>query len=75
MNKAARNERRKLTATWFNGAAIAALAVGCFAPITGFMTATTPISAVLLGSLVMCWLLASAILHVAARAFAGRIEE
>ena len=32
MNKAARNERRKLTATWLNGVSIASVAVGGIAP-------------------------------------------
>jgi hypothetical protein len=38
-NKAARNERIKITAARLNGASIAALAVGCFAPITAAITA------------------------------------
>ena len=59
MNKAARNEFIKLMATWLNGAAIAALAVGCFAPITGYVTATTAISPRLLATLVGGWLIIS----------------
>ena len=75
MNKAARNEQLKITATWLNGAAIAALAVGCFAPITGYATAATAIVPPLLVALVIGWLLVSAALHLGARAIAGRIEE
>ena len=75
MNKAARNEQLKITATWLNGAAIAALAVGCFAPITGYFTATAAISPQLLTILVGCWLVASFGLHIIARAFARRIED
>ena len=76
MNKAARNERRKITATWFNGAAIAAVAVGGFAPITGYVTAArTPISPGLLAGLVACWIIVSGALHLVARWFAGKVEE
>ncbi len=75
MNKAARNERRKLTATWFNGAAIAALAVGGFAPITGYATTTTTISPIVLLFLVGGWFLVSLTLHLVARRTLERIEE
>ena len=36
MNKTVRNERRKLTASYLNGIAIAVLAVGGFAPLANF---------------------------------------
>lgn len=75
MNKAARNERLKITATWLNGAAIAALAVGCFAPITGFITSTVAIPVSRLNWLVLAWLLGSFSLHMAARLVLRRIEE
>ena len=75
MNKAARNEQLKITATWLNGAAIAALAIGCFAPITAFATSATPISIGQLIALVPGWLLVSGTLHLGARNYAGRIEE
>ena len=75
MNKAARNERIKITATWFNGAAIAAIAIGCFAPITAFLSATTPIPLRDLNLLVASWLSLSVSLHFAARMTLVRIEE
>lgn len=75
MNKTARNERRKLTATWLNGAAIAALAVGCFAPITGYATSATTIPAIVLAPLVSGWFLISSILHMVGRWMMGRLED
>ena len=75
MNKAARNERRKLTATWLNGGAIAALAVGCFAPITSYATSMTAMPVQTLGPLVVCWLAISAALHLLGRSILGRLEE
>lgn len=75
MNKAARNERIKITATWFNGAAIAAVAVGCFAPIVAFITSTTHIPGRDLNLLVAAWLFVSVGLHLAARMVLRRIEE
>ena len=75
MNKTAHNEQLKITATWLNGAAIAALAVGCFAPITGYLTSAVPISLFTLSLLAGGWLLVSVVLHLVARVFAGRIQE
>ncbi len=75
MNKAARNERIKITATWFNGAAVAALAVGCFAPIVAYVTSSTHIPLGDLNLLVAAWLFMSVSLHLAARRVLRRIEE
>lgn len=75
MNKAARNERVKITANWFNGAAIAALAVGGFGPITSFIAFTSPISPPTLILMVTGWVFASVALHLAARRTLRRIEE
>ena len=75
MNKAARNERIKITATWFNGAAVAAMAVGCFAPIVAFVTSTAHIPLRDLNLLVTAWLFLSAGLHLAARWILRGIEE
>ena len=75
MNKTARNERIKITATWFNGAAIAALAVGCFAPIVAFITSTAHVPLGDLNLLVAAWLFVSVGLHLAARMVLRRIEE
>jgi hypothetical protein len=75
MNKTARNERVKITANWFNGAAIAAVAVGGFAPITAYIGSNTSISATTLNGMVAGWLFLSVALHFAARLTLGRIEE
>jgi hypothetical protein len=75
MNKAARNERIKITATWFNGAAVAALAVGCFAPIVAYVTSSTHVPLGDLNLLVAGWLALSVSLHFAARIVLRRIEE
>ncbi len=75
LNKAARNERLKITATWLNGSAIAALAVGCFAPITAFATGTVPVTIDRLALLAAVWLFVSLALHVVSRQILGRIEE
>ena len=75
MNKAARNEQVKTTAAWLNGAAIAALAIGCFAPITAYVTGSAPIRLGLLTLLVSCWITISLALHIGARLMLRRIEE
>lgn len=75
LGKSARNERTKITATWLNGAAIAALAVGCFAPITASFTAAAQFQGEALVILVAGWLGISAVLHLAARRTLRRIEE
>lgn len=75
MNKAARNERIKLTATWLNGAGVAALAVGCFAPIVAFITSQTHVPVGDLNLLIAAWLLISVSLHLAGRIVLRRIEE
>ena len=75
MNKSARNERRKLTATGLNGGAIAALAVGCCAPITGYATSASTISPVVLVPLVCGWSLVSSIRHRIGRWMMGGVED
>ncbi|MCJ2088814.1 amino acid transporter [Methylobacterium sp. E-005] len=75
MNKAARNERIKLTATGLNGAAVAARAVGCFAPIVTSITSTASIALTGLNGLVMTWLSLSVGLHLVGRRVLRRIEE
>lgn len=74
-NKAARNERIKITAAWLNVASIAALAVGCFAPITAFVTSSAPIPIGQLNLPVAGWLAVAAGLHPASRVTLRRIEE
>jgi hypothetical protein len=73
MTQNAINERLKITATWLNGAGIAAVAVGSFAPITAFITSATPIPVYLLDALVLGWLCISFGLHMAARRILRRI--
>ena len=75
MNKSARNERIKITATWFNGASVAALAVGCFTPIVAYVTSSAHIPLADLNLLVTAWLFMSISLHLAARRVLRRIEE
>ena len=75
INRTARNERIKTTAAGFNGAGIAAVAVGCFAPITAFVTSSVPIPTAQLNILVAGWLFMSVALHFAARMTLRRLEE
>jgi hypothetical protein len=76
MNKAARNERAKLTATWLNGVSIAAVAVGGIGPTVAVIIGTVPppvIRDVLLAGI--AWLLLALSLHMAGRMILRRIEE
>ena len=75
LNKAARNERLKITATWLNGAAVAALAVGCFAPITGFMMSASTAPLRVLLPILAGWFVVGTVLHMVAREILRRIEE
>jgi hypothetical protein len=74
LGKSARNERTKLSAAWLNGGAIAALAIGCFAPITATVTGTL-VPTVLLSWMVAGWLTVSIGLHFMARWVLRRVEE
>jgi hypothetical protein len=76
MNKAARNERAKLTATWLNGVSIAAVAVGGIGPTVAVIIGTVAplvIRDVLLAGI--AWLLLALSLHMAGRMILRRIEE
>ena len=75
MNKAARNERVKITANWFNGAAIAAVAVGGFAPATSYILSASPYPVLMLNAVFAGWLLISIGLHLGARLILRGIEE
>ena len=75
MNKAARNERITLTATWLNGAAVAALAVGCLAPIVTSITSTASIALTGLNVSAMTWLSQSVGHHLVGRRVVRRIGE
>jgi uncharacterized membrane protein YfcA len=71
-----RNERRKLSATWCNGAATGVLTVGGFAPIVGGIIgvgqapASVPVLVTVFGSSV-----ASVGLHLLGREILERLEE
>lgn len=67
------NERIKLTATWLNSIAAAAVAVGAIAPSIAAVTGATspPLAAVL----ALFWLFVGASLHFSARAILGRLKD
>ena len=67
------NEQTKLTATLFNGIAIAAIAVGIIAPGTAALLGTTsPTLALLSGGI---WLVVGSALHLGARRVLRRLIE
>lgn len=72
-NKLVRNEQRKLTATYFNGIAIALMAVGFFGPLINFaQTGASSIGTTLV--LVIC-IMASVVLHLQALRVLRGMEE
>jgi hypothetical protein len=77
MNKTVRNERRKLTASWFNAIATALMAAGVFAPVAsqifGFGPNRVDQTLVLASSIVCA--AASLILHSIGRRVLGGLEE
>lgn len=75
LNKAARNERVKIVANWFNSASIAAIAVGCLAPIVNFFSSGGQIPPTQLFAIVAGFLLISLALHHGAKTTLRRIEE
>ena len=74
LKKAARNERRKLTATFINGLGIAILAIGFFTPAFQFFGGLANPNLSQLVIVVVCILLAFA-LHLLARYQLRGIEE
>ncbi|RWX75211.1 amino acid transporter [Neorhizobium lilium] len=75
MSNLVRNERTKLTATYFNGAAVAVAAVGTLAPLISSLN--TPAGIPNLSTAISCLvcLFASGILHfIARRLLKGLIE-
>lgn len=74
MNKLVRNERRKLTATYLNGLAIAVFAVGGLAPIAGLILGTVG-SVAGPAILVAICLLLSGVLHWVALLMLKGMEE
>jgi hypothetical protein len=77
LNEQDRNERRKLTASWFNARATALMAAGVFAPaasqIYGFGSNRADQTLVLISSAVC--LAVSLILHLVGRQVLGGLEE
>jgi hypothetical protein len=72
-NKLVRNEQRKLSATYFNGAALAVLGVGAFTPVVSFAQSAQPTLAASI--VVVCCILTSAGLHWLARYLLKGLEE
>jgi hypothetical protein len=77
MNKTVRNERRKLTSSWFNAIATALMAAGVFAPVAsqiyGFGANRVDQTLVLASSTVCVGL--SVGLHLVGRQVLGGLEE
>lgn len=73
MNKSVRNERRKLTASFVNGVAIAGIAVGVLTQVSGMLN-TGSVSGGATVFAVICVILAI-ILHLVARASLAGMEE
>ncbi len=67
------DEKTKLTATWLNSIAVAALAIGAIAPIVA--TVTTSVTLLSATGLAMFWILIGACLHLAARMILERLKE
>lgn len=76
-NKTARNERRKLLATWLNTLAGATVTVGVLAPIAGlyYGISASPRTGIEIATAIGIWLVAGGILHLLARSRLGGIEE
>lgn len=79
LNKAARNEQRKLLATWLNTLAGATVTVGVLAPAAGILYGfNVPGPGRSFGALVAAvtaWLGAGVFLHLLARSILGGVEE
>ena len=67
------NERTKLSATWLNGVAIAAVAVGAIAPSIAAFAGTMSVSAA--AGLAVFWLILGIGLHFAGRALLGLLKD
>jgi hypothetical protein len=77
MNKTVRNERRKLTASWFNAIATAIMAAGAIAPVAsqiyGFGSNRVDETLVFFSSAVCVAM--SLVLHLIGRQHLGGLEE
>jgi hypothetical protein len=73
VNKAVRNERLKISATYVNGIAIAVMAIGCFAPVIS-VAQSGQVALGPFGLAAICFT-GSVILHWVARMLLGGMEE
>ena len=71
MGNLVRNERTKLTATYFNGGAIAVFAVGALAPSINATNPQAPSWPVVVPTIVICTLISAALHFVARRILKG----
>jgi hypothetical protein len=71
------NERTKLTATWFNAVATALIAAGTFAPLAALLygLTSTPLDRTYLAVAAFASLSIGLGVHMAGRAFLGRLRE
>ena len=67
------SEQTKLTATWLNGIAVAAVAVGGIAPFVAVAVGTTGVSSALISA--VSWFSFGTGLHLGARAILRRLIE
>ena len=76
-NRTARNEQRKLLATWLNTLVGATVTVGVLAPAAGILYGlSTPVrSGIEMTVAVAIWLAGGVALHTVARGILRRIEE
>jgi hypothetical protein len=74
MGALVRNERTKLTATYFNGVAIAIFAIGALAPSINAASAQARLWPVVAPTIVIC-ILISATLHFVARRILKGLED
>jgi O-antigen/teichoic acid export membrane protein len=77
VNKVVRNERKKLTATWFNTFATAIMTAGVLAPFASIIYGFGPKEQdpALIFTIVAVCMLVSAGLHFTGRAILGDLEE
>jgi hypothetical protein len=77
MNKTVRNERKKLTATWFNNFATAIMTAGVLAPAASliFGFGVQGLDPALVFTVFGVCMLVSGGLHLAGRAILGDLEE
>jgi hypothetical protein len=76
VNKVVRNERKKLTATWFNNFATAIMTVGVLGPSAALIYGSTNgVDPALVFAVFLICMLVSGGLHLAGRAILWDLEE